>query len=538
MKLAVLIDSTILSAWQYKILDDIRESGFIEIDLITIKKPLIHKLSDNLKSINNLLFYAYEKLDYLLFKNTVSFKETPDEKDALEKLELDNHKFNFINFDALNTSEKFDLFLDFTSIADKNFYRSIFKHSRQGICLFEFGCPKKSYNSPAFFWDLFDNKPVSGAFLKVIDGKHEKTLYESYSCTNNISHYLNQNSKLWKVSDFIIRALRNLEDTNRLQVSSEILFLSKYSKLKNKHRIPTNIETIQLAFKLLKRIIARKHEGLNFKKQWFLAYRDKNNANEVNIIDKEKPVFKVITPPEDRFFADPFVISENNKSYVFFEDYFYTKGKGLISYFEISEDGIFSPPEIVLEREYHLSYPFVFKHKGKYYMIPETLENKTIELYESVEFPKRWQLKKVLFENINAVDTTLFEYNEKFWLFTNISKSGGSLSDELFLFYSDSPFGKWTPHPKNPVISNVKFARSAGKLFFHKNELIRPSQETSIRYGYALNFNKVETLTEEEYKEVLIKTIKPEFISNNLAIHTFNSNDKYEIIDGMRLIKK
>ena len=59
-----------------------------------------------------------------------------------------------------------------------------------------------------------------------------------------------------------------------------------------------------------------------------------------------------------------------------------------------------------------------------------------------------------------------------------------------------------------------------------------------MRYGYALNFNRVDVLNEYDYKETLIKTIKPEFIEDNLAIHTFNSNKFYNVIDGMKLIKK
>ena len=37
-------------------------------------------------------------------------------------------------------------------------------------------------------------------------------------------------------------------------------------------------------------------------------------------------------------------------------------------------------------------------------MIPETGENNTIEMYESVSFPNEWKLKKVLIPNENTKD--------------------------------------------------------------------------------------------------------------------------------------
>ena len=169
-------------------------------------------------------------------------------------------------------------------------------------------------------------------------------------------------------------------------------------------------------------------------------------------------------------------------------------------------------------------------------MIPETSQNKTVEVYEAVSFPDKWQLKQVLLENIEAADVNLFYHNNKCWMFANVAKPGISIMDELYIFYSNSPFGEWEPHVKNPVVSDCKTSRPAGRIFYLDGDIIRPSQETSLRYGYSLNFNKIEKLTENDYKEILIKKVRPGFIPKNLAIHTYNRGKNYEIIDGMKLI--
>lgn len=271
------------------------------------------------------------------------------------------------------------------------------------------------------------------------------------------------------------------------------------------------------------------------KEQWFIAYRKKGTFNLNKFTERE---FNIIEPPKHRFYADPFPVNIEDKDYVFFEDFNYARNKGEISYIEIDKNGNHSAPEVVLQKDYHLSYPFIFTYKDRIYMIPETNENNSIQIFEAVDFPHKWSFKKDLINNIRAVDATIVQYNEKYWLFANEVDNNDSSTRDLLLFYSDSPFGNWTPHPKNPVISDVMLSRPAGKMFYHNDKLIRPSQESSIRYGYSLNFNEVQLLSETDYKEANLAKIRPEFIPDNLAIHTFNSNNSIEIIDGMRMISK
>ena len=146
---------------------------------------------------------------------------------------------------------------------------------------------------------------------------------------------------------------------------------------------------------------------------------------------------------------------------------------------------------------------------------------------------------KVLINDIEAVDSTLLNYGNKYWLFTNI-KQGSQLStnEDLFLFYADKLDGSWNPHPMNPIVSNVSSSRPAGKIFKHKNILYRPSQNASKRYGYGMAINEIVTLNEHEYNEKVVQNILPEWEKNILATHTLNHDGSLTVIDGLIRRKK
>jgi hypothetical protein len=62
--------------------------------------------------------------------------------------------------------------------------------------------------------------------------------------------------------------------------------------------------------------------------------------------------------------------------------------------------------------------------------------------------------------------------------------------NELFIYYSDQPFSEnWVSHPMNPVVSDVRKARSTGKVFEKEEEIFRPSQDCSSGYGYRVIIN-------------------------------------------------
>ena len=275
--------------------------------------------------------------------------------------------------------------------------------------------------------------------------------------------------------------------------------------------------------------IWRKFLRIFFHDQWVILLGANKKYDELSWND-----LKYLKPPHDRFWADPFLWQKDGISYIFFEEFLYSNNRGRIVCASLDNEMNISNLETVLERPYHLSYPFIFEFDNNLFMIPETKENRTIEVYRCLRFPNRWAFETTLLDNLNAVDSTLLNHNGKWWLFVNIESTGSSY-DSLFLFYSDNPLSAtWTPHPHNPVINSIKSARPAGRIFADGNNLIRPSQDCSLRYGYAINFNKITTITELDYAEINLSTFRPNEKDRNIGTHTFNFTGNITAIDAMQ----
>jgi hypothetical protein len=181
-----------------------------------------------------------------------------------------------------------------------------------------------------------------------------------------------------------------------------------------------------------------------------------------------------------------------------------------------------------------MSYPFIFKIDGAFYMIPETSRNRTIQLFKCTAFPDKWEFERNLMTDLSAVDSTVFYHAGKWWLFTSIDQTDNSVgnSTELFLFFTDDIFSaEWHGHPLNPVISDIRNARMAGKIFVENGMIIRPSQDCSVRYGRGFSLNQITKLSMEEYEEKEIIQVEPFWDKNIRGTHTFNFDKDFTVID-------
>lgn len=276
--------------------------------------------------------------------------------------------------------------------------------------------------------------------------------------------------------------------------------------------------------------IQKKIRSYFFLDQWIVLLAPGNGYKSLSWND-----FKPLIPPIDRFWADPFIWVREDIYYVFIEELLYSTHRGRIACLTLDKDMNILSNRVVLEKPYHLSYPFLFEHEGQLFMIPETKENNGVELYRCTSFPDQWEFEKTLIGNVYAVDATLVKARDKWWLFSNFQTEDGSTWDALHLYYADHPLSdKWTPHPLNPIVKDVHSARPAGRIFADNGKLIRPSQDCSVRYGYAISFNSIVTLTETDYAETCEQTFKPPLNGPVLATHTFNSLAGLTAIDAIR----
>jgi len=244
---------------------------------------------------------------------------------------------------------------------------------------------------------------------------------------------------------------------------------------------------------------------------------------------------KPIKSPKNEFWADPFIINYKEENYVFFENYNYKTKKGKISCGIIKKQELVNITD-VLDLDYHLSYPYIFKENGDIFLMPETSENNRLELYKCINFPDKWELYSTAFEGEKVADAFFYDDdNNQKWLFINkqVNLNTG-FANELFIYKVGTlKLENLEPHKLNPVIINSQKARNGGAIFKYEDEIYRPSQ-TNIEgvYGRALNINKIEKLTIDEYIEKDIVTVYPNFHKGLISMHHLHQSDKLFVIDA------
>jgi hypothetical protein len=383
---------------------------------------------------------------------------------------------------------------------------------------------------PAGFWEVMLGHHVTGSILQILTSELDagRVLYRSWASTYKYSVRVNKHNFYWKSSSFVMRKLKDLHEDGPASLEGDTIGSLYWPYSNPLYRAPSNGEMVRLLSRLAFRIARRATRGTFWFGQWALGIK----FGKVDGPAESLHNCRLLVPPKDRFWADPFPVARDNKYFIFVEEFLYKTRKGRIAVIEMDEKGAWKEPVPVLETSYHLSYPFVFEWRGAHYMIPETRAQRTIELYRCVTFPLEWKLEKVLVDDIRAVDTTLAEIDGRWWMFTNINVEGATSSDELHLFYADSPLGPWTPHRRNPVKSDVRCSRSAGRLFVHNGGLHRPAQDSSVAYGYAISINKVVCINPDEFREEEVSRILPQWKKGVERNHTLNSAGRLTVVDG------
>lgn len=266
-----------------------------------------------------------------------------------------------------------------------------------------------------------------------------------------------------------------------------------------------------------------------YKPNWNLAVRESNEIEFSYAALETKKEYNAYMPEGNYWCADPFIIREGDSIYVFCECCRNGDNKGNIAVSEYKNDAI-SGMRIIVEQDYHMSYPCVFKYGFAYYMIPETADNRTIELYRARRFPYEWDLIKILKKNIRCVDSTVFIKDDEIYVIVYIL---GKKKNKICLFQLDL---ENETLKLSDEFEDDGTGRPAGNIVFIGNRLFRPTQVSIRKYGESIDFKEISLVRNNAYREkaffklqgsdILIKGEKKVD-----RIHTFNRVGNMEIID-------
>ena len=382
---------------------------------------------------------------------------------------------------------------------------------------------------PAGFWEVYLGLSVTGATLLAQTGEvgRETILRRGFYATEGRSWNENRRRLHCKARFLVVEALRALATTRALPIEPQSEPHALYGLYCNKlYVVPSPFQTFRAGVLVMSRLLAGMLRRALWKEQWRLLFYH-GNLDGISLQQ-----FRSAIPPADRFWADPFLIKRENEVWVFFEDYCYRNKKGRISCMPLSDTAC-SRRSVILETPYHLSYPFLFTHGEELYMIPELHVNRSIDLWRCTVFPNKWQHERTIMSGISAVDTTVFQHNGTWWMFTNCDRTETRDYCELHIFYSDDPVvGQWFPHAANPVLVDARQARMAGSVIaMEDGRLIRCAQRHGPAYGAALLFCEIMELTPSRYRERIIEEVTPHWHKRAFAMHHFNSVDGTAIID-------
>jgi hypothetical protein len=205
-----------------------------------------------------------------------------------------------------------------------------------------------------------------------------------------------------------------------------------------------------------------------------------------------------VTDIPAEFVADPFLLHHNDLWHLFFEIYHAGTKRGVIGLATSKDARSWAYQGVVLEENFHLSYPHVFAHEGEVYMTPETLYNGRVILYQAAPFPRCWRRKAVMVEGLGA-DPTVFRHGGLWWLFVGLPYHR---YETLRLYHSEHFTGPWLEHLSSPITrGDSRRARPAGRVVEWEGRLLRFAQDCVPRYGTAVRAFEILDLTKDTYTE-------------------------------------
>jgi hypothetical protein len=211
--------------------------------------------------------------------------------------------------------------------------------------------------------------------------------------------------------------------------------------------------------------------------------------------------------PRLGYFADPFAWLWMGERWLFVERFDYLQNKGRIVavntatslQYPVTGEGVFG------DISCHASFPFLVEVEGALHMIPETSARRTVDLYQCVEFPQKWRLRRRLLVDIDAADSMLVRKDGVDYLLTSVREGDGNRHLEVF-FSQDIRTKGLMPHPINQrrLYAGAQFGtgRCGGFLDFDVNgRLLRFMQNSRHHYGEGGQWMEITDLSPISFSE-------------------------------------
>ena len=227
----------------------------------------------------------------------------------------------------------------------------------------------------------------------------------------------------------------------------------------------------------------------------------------------------------DRWFADPFIIHEDEYSYIVLaEEYMCDSKKGRLVKLTVEKENFkLIKNETILDIDTHLSFPNSII-LDKRYVYPENSQSGTLQCYSVNN--ERLEKKNIIVD-MPLADATIFEYKGTWYLLATIGEKCNS--NILSVFKSNLPLQDY--HLAQQIELNDNIARRAGNVFEINGSLYSPAQVCNKNYGEAVSIQEIK-INSNDITLHEIKRIMPQSRKYKHGFHTFNVWSNKVIIDG------
>jgi hypothetical protein len=400
----------------------------------------------------------------------------------------------------------------------------VLESARYGVWSFRLGDDERDQGTPPYFWEIYYGDPISGAVLLQLTGQRDKdiALRRGFIKTLDYSYSRNYDRLAMEAAhspNYVASAIRAGAHTP--------LGPSPRGTPVQAHG-PSDLAMLRFAW-ILARNIARRVVQRCMRDEWSIGVVPLS----IEALARGAPIAQVrwFTNPSDGWVADPIVRSHDGRIDVLCERMELATGKGYIAALQFDGES-WSTDTPAIRTGCHASYPYLIEAEGQIYCVPETGEASELRLYRAVAFPTSWEAAGVLLPSFPAVDSTIFQFEGRWWLFAT---SREACDHKLFAWYADGLRGPWQPHRANPIKIDERSARPAGPPFWINGALYRPAQDSSTTYGGRIALHRITELTPTRFCEQLERFIAPDPTSPyKRGLHTLSAAGASTVIDGKR----
>lgn len=258
---------------------------------------------------------------------------------------------------------------------------------------------------------------------------------------------------------------------------------------------------------------------------WFVQYKEKDSDE-----------WKFLKCQKGYWYADPMLFTYQGEKYLFTEAFDMKLHIGRIAVSSYV-DGEFTVPKVIIRRPYHMSYPCVFEYKGEVYMIPETSQRGTLEIWKAQGNLYAWKKHGILLDKVRYADSTILQLNGGVYLFSyednyTDNDNTGEYITHVFELEPDTL--------RIAEIENIEHERNvkrpAGNFILQPDEQIFRTTQNNIRtYGESMIVNQVTSI--KPFAESKVCEILPESLCGGATNpHTLAYNAGLVVLDGQKKI--